>query len=114
MEGNDSVCPLDILAGDQKTETQYLTTLVGLKPAYYRVRVVASGDPNDRYVFRRSFIIPESPLDCSPYLINRGMVTKRDEVTITFSSTGLYETFTCQLDGDKPVPCKQSLYPTYL
>ena len=97
---------LDTTVGQQSTTTNYLTTLSELEPADYRIRVVAEGDPGDRYVFRRSFTIPESPMDCSPYLINRGMVSKRDEVTVTFSSTGFYDSFTCQLDGGKAVPCK--------
>lgn len=104
----------DVTVGQQSTTTNFLTTLSGLEPDDYRIRVVAEGDPGDRYVFRRSFTIPESPLDCLPYLIGRGMVSKRDEVTATFSSTGslssnqTYDSpaFTCQLDRGKPVPCK--------
>ena len=88
------------------TTTEYLTKLLGLQPADYRIRVVAEGDRGDRFVFRRSFTIPESPLDCSPYLIDRGIVSEGNKVTVSFSSTGMHDSFTCKLDRGKPVPCK--------
>lgn len=84
----------------------YLVTFSGLEPATYRIRAVVEGEPGDRNVFRRSFTIPDNPLDCSPYLINNGIVSADEQVTFTFSSTGLYESFTCQLDHEQPVLCK--------
>ena len=92
------------------TTTEYLTKLLGLQPAGYRIRVVAEGDRGDRFVFRRSFTIPESPLDCSPYLTNRGIVSEGNKVTVSFSSTGMHDSFTCKLDRGKPVPCKLYYY----
>ena len=81
-------------------------TLSGLEPAYYRIRIIAEGEPGDRKVFRRSFTIPKKPLDCSPYLLDQGISSNGDKVIFTFASTGLYSSFICQLNRDQPVPCK--------
>ena len=92
--------------GQYESNTDYLVTLSGLEPAIYRIRLIVEGEPGDRNVFRRSFTIPDNPLDCSPYLVNNGIVSDNEQVTVTFTSTGLYDSFTCQLDYEQPVPCK--------
>lgn len=80
--------------------------LTELDPADYHIKVVAVGEPGDEYVFTRNFTISESPMDCVPYLTNRGVIPNGDQVTFTFSSTGFYDSFTCQLDEEQPVLCK--------
>ena len=100
-------------AGQYEFEnTQYLTTLSGLGPADYHIRIIAQGEPGDRKVFRRTFTIPDNPLDCSPYLINNGFTSNGNEVTAWFSSTGLHDSFTCRLDREQPVPCKPVILVT--
>ena len=92
--------------GQSRVGTTYQITLSELEPANYRIRIIAEGEPGDRRVYRRTFTIPENPLDCSPYLTDDGISSSGDTVTFTFTSTGLYSSFMCQLDRDQPFPCK--------
>ena len=93
-------------AGQYQSGTIHQITLSGLEPADYRIRLIAEGDPGDRKVYRRSFTLPENPLDCSPYLTDEGISIDGNTVTFTFASTGVYSSFTCQLDRNQPVSCK--------
>ena len=100
------VCISCWYVGQFQSGTYYQITLSGLEPADYRIRLIAEGEPGDRKVYRRTFTLPENPLDCSPYLTGQGISSDGDTVTFTFTSTGVYSSFTCQLDRDRPVSCK--------
>ena len=93
-------------AGQYQSGTIHQITLSGLEPADYRIRLIAEGDPGDRKVYRRSFTLPENPLDCLPYLTGEGISIDGDTVTFTFTSTGVYSSFSCQLDRNQPFSCK--------